>query len=135
MVAQQQPSIQQPPVEKTTTATHIVRPALPLKPELPRRIIRGENNQSGPALSAPREGGTIGSTSPTLRWQFVPGATFYEVRVVTPDGTPVLNEHSNATQITLNAQSLQPGKYFVTVIAHFGEGRTLKSTSSFRVAF
>jgi hypothetical protein len=134
MIAQQQPTLARPPVDNATPANHTARPALTPKPiEPPKRIVRGDNDQSGPALITPREGAIIESAQQTLRWQSVPGTTFYEIRVVTPDGAPVLNERSNTTQLNLS-QSLPPGKYFVTVVAHLSEGRTVKSLSSFRVA-
>jgi hypothetical protein len=136
LVAQQQPSPEvRPPAVNASTPLPESSSALqkPKPVETPQRSVRGENDEAVPTLISPREGAVIKGGQPSFSWKSVTGATLYEVRVVTEDGAPVLSESTTGTQLNLNTAALPPGKYFVTIVARLGGGRTVKATSSVRI--
>ena len=67
-----------------------------------------------------------------VRWRGVPGSLFYEVHLVTADGSVVWEGRTEATEATLPAGvHLVPGqKYYVWVRAYLSEGKTLKSPAA-----
>ena len=137
LVAQQQPptTINRAPINAAPPTSTPVQSTQAQKPaESPRRTVRGENDDAGPSLIFPRDGEVMRPNQQTLRWKAVPGASSYEVKVVTSDGGPVFTESTSATQVTLDPKLLQPGnKYFLTVVAHLVDMRTVKTTVSFRL--
>jgi hypothetical protein len=71
-----------------------------------------------------------------MRWKPVADATFYEVKIVSEDGSAVVTESTNNAELQVNKPALQAGhKYFVKIVAHLSGGRTVTSGPvSFRVA-
>ena len=97
---------------------------------------RGTSEPITPAIISPRDGGMI-SKSKAFKWSTVDNAQFYEVKVVTSDGTPVFKESVIDTQLPLRLQTaLQPGsEYFVAIEANLSDGRVIRSKLvKFRVA-
>ena len=108
----------------------------PKRSDTDKPKIRGANAPITPAVINPREGGVI-SKSKAFVWNGVDGAQFYEVKVVTSDGTPLFKETVRETQLPLRLQSaLQPGsEYFLAVEANLSDGRVIRSKLvKFRVA-
>lgn len=89
-----------------------------------------------PVVLAPQPGATVHTSDFIIRWEPIPNATAYEVRVVTAEGDPVWGaESKHAFTRTPADLRLRTGKYFVWVRAHLRDGRTLKSdTIGFRIA-
>ncbi|HEV8369120.1 MAG TPA: zf-HC2 domain-containing protein [Pyrinomonadaceae bacterium] len=98
-------------------------------------VVRGQEDRSTPTLIFPRNGSVIRLAQQSIRWKAVANVSFYDIKVVTEDGSPVVNESTNNTEIQLNTAGLQVGgKYFVTVVAHLSGDRTARSEMvSFRV--
>ena len=139
LVAQQnEPSVT--PKELPTNETPS-KPAEDSPKEKPRTsgaretAVRGSGQATNPTLISPRENSVV-HLPLTLRWLPVPDATVYEAKIVTPDGTPVITQQTNGTELRLSTNSLQSdSKYFVSIVAHVDGGRTVKSgIVGFRVA-
>ena len=91
----------------------------------------------GLSLLSPSPGTTLGRNQLTVRWTPVPGAHYYDVRVVTDVGDVVTEEQVTGTEWRPgNPASLQPGlEYFVHVDAYVSEGKSIGSEHvSFRVS-
>lgn len=142
MIAQQteplpvtSPEVARPPQavrSESAAQTHVPKP----KSEGKGVVRRGSPEGGIPNLLAPVEGAVINRNDLELRWQTVPDAMFYEVRVLSTAGEIILVEQTERTSLKPGAvASLAPGtKYFVVVTAHLREGRTEKSeVVSFRV--
>jgi len=89
--------------------------------------VRGSSNNLQPTLILPRDGSVIRGALQRIRWNAVPDVSSYEVKVVTEDGSPVLTQSTNETQLELKTGTLAPGKYFVTVVAHLASDRSVRS--------
>lgn len=106
------------------------------KSERTEEVRRGSSQDAIPRLVSPQEGALIARNDLELRWQAVPDAIFYEVRVMTTAGDVVFAEQTERTSLTPGAAAtLKPGaKYFVVVNAQLRQGRTEKSeVVSFRI--
>jgi hypothetical protein len=91
-------------------------------------VVRGKNDQLKPALIFPRDGSVVKIGQQLLRWKPVADVSFYEIKVVTEDGSPVVTERTSNTELQLNTTALRlGGKYFVTVVAHLNGDRTVRS--------
>jgi hypothetical protein len=87
-------------------------------------------------LLSPNDGATVDGTQLTVRWSTVPGARYYDVRVVTAAGDVVSEGHVTGTEWRPpNRAALRPGlEYFVQVDAYVSEGKAIGSEHvSFRV--
>jgi len=64
-----------------------------------------------------------------FRWSEVPGALFYDVRLVSLDGDLLLRERVDGTRWLIpNSMKLEPGQeYFVRVDAYLDDARYLSS--------
>jgi hypothetical protein len=133
----------EPPLSKAIPVNaNTSQPVQPTRVEKPKvkesqtPVVRGV--EVGPKVNVifPREGSTVRLTVQTLRWLPVADATFYEVKLVTPDGASVTAQSTNDTELLLPANTLKPGStYYVTVVAHLGGNRTVRSAPvKFRVA-
>ena len=86
-------------------------------------------------LLEPRSGSIVHGEL-RFHWKAVAKAVYYEIRVVNAEGDPVWRAESTDPAAQLPAGfSLHPGKYFVWVLAHLSDGRTVKSEAvAFRIA-
>jgi hypothetical protein len=84
-----------------------------------------------PDLVFPREGSIIESEKLEFRWHKVERSLFYEIRLVTADGSLVWERRVEAPRARLPADMrLTAGqKHFVWVRAYLPEGKTLKSST------
>jgi hypothetical protein len=87
-------------------------------------------------LQFPAENATLAPQQLEFRWEAVPAATYYEVQLVTDDGTVVWLGKVEGTRVRPpDAVRLEGGrKYFVWIKAHLTGGGTVKSTTvSFQI--
>lgn len=80
-----------------------------------------------PRVLSPQPGIRVHASDFIIRWQSIPNATAYEVRVVTAEGDLVWSTrvHENSTEAP---QVLRPGmKYFLWVRAFLANGKTEQS--------
>ena len=144
MVAQQhqpdQPNIQLPSVGQTAKSQATATSGKPVQSphpiELRAPVIRGPEDQLKPTVVFPRDGAVVKVGQQPMRWKPVADATFYEVKIVSEDGSAVVTESTNNAELQVNKPALQAGhKYFVKIVAHLSGGRTVTSGPvSFRVA-
>jgi hypothetical protein len=90
-----------------------------------------------PKLITPRDGAVLRRSDLEFRWEPVPDAIFYDVRVMSADGDLVFEQKTENTRLkpTANALLLPGAKYFVVARAHLLEGKSAKSSVvSFRIA-
>ena len=82
-----------------------------------------------PRLLAPGEGGVITPLEQVFRWSEVPGALFYDVRLVSPDGDLLLRERVEETRWLIPENlELEPGAdYFVRIDAYLSDAKYLSS--------
>ena len=103
----------------------------------PRRTVRNLPNRAPvPRLLYPREGSTVAPGGIEFRWQDVPGALYYDVRVVTETGDVVWEGRAEKAEASLPSDVRLTGgqRFFVRVRAWLGEGKTVTSrVVSFRV--
>jgi len=116
----------------TTPAGPASKTAGPSRPTVRKSTVAS----STPVLVSPTEGGALPSFAPEFRWEAVAGSLFYEVHVVTEDGSVVWQSNVTSTRARLpDGYSLRTGaRYFVWVRAHLSGGGTVKSAAvSFHV--
>lgn len=82
-----------------------------------------------PRLLAPGEGSVIVPLEQVFRWSEVPGALFYDVRLVTLDGDLLLRERVEETRWLIPQQlRLEPGAdYFVRIDAYLSDAKYFSS--------
>jgi hypothetical protein len=119
-----QPAISPEPSPRAVEALQKPKPTQTRPP-----MVRGEDGRIVPTILRPQEGGPISKKNQAFVWSAVADATFYEVKVVKNDGTPVFKESVSETRLALQSQSaLQEGaQYFVTIEAHLSDGRVIRS--------
>jgi hypothetical protein len=126
MVAQGTPpseSVKSPvDLPPSTTVSQLQKPK---RVETPGPVVRGTRDQTRPTLLFPRDGSVIKPRPQYVRWQAVVDASFYEIKIVTEDGSPVLTERTNNTAFQMGV--FRSGKYFVTIVAHLSGDRTVAS--------
>jgi hypothetical protein len=105
-------------------------PALPVAPP-PDKVRKSAAVPLATAMTSPVEDSTQSPHDLEFRWRGVPGALYYEIRLVTDDGTVVWQERANGTAARLPSDHpLEPGtKYFVWVLAHLSGGGTVRSAA------
>ncbi|HJX93768.1 MAG TPA: hypothetical protein VJ372_24945 [Pyrinomonadaceae bacterium] len=131
----QLPAVMQTPAPQPTAALYKpVQTPHPIESRVP--VVRGSENQLKPTVVFPRDGAVVKVGQQPLRWKPVADATFYEVKIVSEDGSSVVTEITNNAELQVNKPALQAGhKYFVKIVAHLSGGRTVTSGPvSFRVA-
>ncbi|HUU15228.1 MAG TPA: zf-HC2 domain-containing protein [Terriglobia bacterium] len=108
-----------PPARSDAPLTPVPVPTVRNKP---RRAVL-------PDLLFPQEGSVITSEESELRWQEVERSLFYEVHLVTADGSPVWEGRSEVahTRLPADVRLAEGGKYFIWVRAFLPDGKTLKS--------
>jgi hypothetical protein len=131
----QLPTVMQTPASQAATGSgKPVQSPHPAEARVP--VVRGTEDQLKPTVVFPRDGAVIKVGQQPLRWKPVADATFYEVKIVSEDGSSVVTEITNNAELQVNKPTLQAGhKYFVKIVAHLSGGRTVTSGPvSFRVA-
>jgi Putative zinc-finger len=102
----------------------------PLASAPPDTAVRNTTtHSSAPVILSPQPGATVGMAALEFRWEPMPNAVAYEVRVVTADGDLVWEKTVNGTYVVLpRSVSLTKGsKYFIWVRAAFPDGKTQQS--------
>ena len=115
----------------TTIATvpHASDPAIPARvnSDAETAVRSASSPDSQPLVLSPQPGAVVHGPDFSIRWEPVPNAAAYEVRIVTADGGLVwrgrVHENSVNPKQTLRAGS----KYFVWVRAWLANGKTLQS--------
>jgi hypothetical protein len=83
-----------------------------------------------PVVLSPQPGAIVHASDFSIRWEAVPNAVAYEVRVVTADGDLVWHERVRENSVNPPKQTLRPGmKYFVWVRAWLADGKTQQSAA------
>ena len=81
-----------------------------------------------PLVLYPEPGAVVHSSDFTIRWEPVPNATAYEVRVVTAEGDLVWHKRVQEDSVSPPKWALRSGsKYFVWVRAWLANGKTQQS--------
>jgi hypothetical protein len=92
--------------------------------------VRSVSPPSLPLVLSPQPGAIVHASDFTIRWETVPNAVAYEVRVVTADGDLVWHKRVRETSVNFAKQTLRPGlKYFVWVRAWLADGNTKQSAA------
>lgn len=126
------PSAAVPIVEKAVAPTPAIKSQSP-PPVVPE--VRSLKTPTTSLRILQPHSGSIVRGELRFRWEAVVTAVNYEIRVVNATGDPVWRAESTdpAAQVPAGF-SLQSGKYFVWVLAHLSDGRTVKSeTIAFRI--
>ena len=90
-----------------------------------------------PQVISPRHGAVVRREDLEFRWEPVPEAIFYEIRVMSVEGDLMFEGKTEDTKLKLSSTAqLVPGaKYFVVARAHLRQGKAAKSNLvSFRLA-
>jgi len=112
------------------------------KPEINRGetpSVRGDSRSAGevkPTLLFPREGSIV-RREVDCRWQSIPDAASYTVRVSGLDGSLIVEQETKESSLKLNidGQFKYDASYYVKVVAHLNDGRTIPSDLvKFRIA-
>ena len=102
--------------------------------------VRGANRSEGefkPRLLFPHEGSVVSRRELDCRWQAIPDAQSYTVRVSGLDGSLLVEEETKESRLKLNDDERfkNDGSYYLTVVAHLSNGRTVTSDLiKFRIA-
>jgi hypothetical protein len=80
-------------------------------------------------LLYPREGTAVPLSDVEFRWEDVPGALYYDIRVVTEDGDVIWEGRAEDTEARLPPDVRLTGgqRFFVRVRAWLSEGKTVTS--------
>ena len=94
--------------------------------------VRGANRSEGelkPRLLFPHEGSVVSRRELDCRWQAVPDAQSYTVRVSGLDGSLLVEEETKEPRLKLtdDERFKNDGSYYLTVVAHLSNGRTITS--------
>ena len=128
-----------PPAATQPTPALATQPAPAPQPPAPPPQSAVRNSFAKPLqleLQFPSENATLSIGQLEFRWTAVPAATYYEVQLVTDDGTVVwLGKVEETRARPADDVRLEAGrKYFVWIKAHLSGGGTVKSaTVSFRI--
>jgi hypothetical protein len=129
-----------PPGPVTTAPAQPAAPphaASPARPAPPQSVVR--NSVVKPLqldLAFPSENATLSIGQLEFRWKPIPGVAYYEVQLVTDDGTVVwIGKVEGIRARPPDSIRLETGrKYFVWIKAHLSGGGTVKSaTVSFHI--
>ena len=95
----------------------------------PREAIRGSgSSQQLPTVTYPAHDSVVSPNRLEIRWNPVPYAVHYQVRVLTSDGELVWQGDTKANMVRApDSLALARGKYFVLVSAVMDNGRMRKS--------
>ena len=126
----------------TQSSPETAQPALPRaipKPKPTETLaptVRGGADLLAPALVSPREGELLKADKLAFTWKPVENAVSYEVKVADLQGGSILSGSTTVSHLNPgDTAQLSPGKYFVTIVAHLRDSRTVRSKLvSFRIA-
>ena len=100
-------------------------------------VRKAETGVGTPRIVFPSDGALLKREDIEFRWQKFPDALSYEVSILTAAGDIVLTRQTEQTALQLSTsdtQLLSGSKYFVSVRAHVGEGKTVRyGVVSFRL--
>jgi len=105
-----------------------VTPAPVLGKAVPDRVRKPLSVQVLPNVVSPRLNSVVAPERIKFKWELVPNARYYQLRVSGSDGDLVWESQSEATGLRLPASvELKKGIYFVWVLAHLEDGQVRKS--------
>jgi hypothetical protein len=85
---------------------------------------------SRPSVLFPRPGAIVRASDFSIRWEGIPNAAVYEVRIVTADGNLVWSKRVHQNSVIPPKNTLRTGsKYFVWVRAWLANGETQQSAA------
>ena len=88
------------------------------------------SNASLPVVLSPQAGATVHASDFIIRWEPIPNASAYEVRLVTANGDLVWRKRVHENSVNPPHATLRPGvKYFVWVRALLPDGKTQQSAA------
>ena len=93
-------------------------------------VRSGSPTDSQPLVLSPQPGAIVHASDFSIRWEPIPNAAAYEVRVVTADGDLVWRKRVHENSVNPPKQTLRAGlKYFVWVRAWLPNGKTEQSAA------
>jgi hypothetical protein len=94
-----------------------------------QRVRSPQQEAVSPKILSPLEGARLPGHQTEFRWEPVPGALFYRVRLLTGEGDRVWEARTEGTSLRLprEIRLTEGAKYFVTVWAQLSDGRRLRS--------
>jgi hypothetical protein len=105
-----------------------VTPAPVLGKAVPDRVRKPLSVQVLPNVVSPRLNSVVAPERIKFKWELVPNARYYQLRVSGSDGDLVWESQSEATGLRLPASvELKKGIYFVWVLAQLEDGQVRKS--------
>jgi hypothetical protein len=103
-------------------------PAPVLGKAVPDRVRKPLSVQVSPNVVSPRLNSVVAPERIEFKWELVPNARYYQLRLTSSDGDLVWGSQSEATGLTLPAAvHLRKGTYFVWVLAQLEDGQVRKS--------
>jgi len=125
--------------EHMESPSRMVATAQEPAPPTPRNKVKSEGDTairslspsaSLPVVLSPQPGAIVDASDFTIRWEPVPNAAAYEVRVVTAEGDLVWRNRVHGNSVNPPRETLRPGlKYFVWVRAWLANGKTQQSAA------
>jgi hypothetical protein len=104
------------------------QPSAPANPSGREAVRKPKSPESSPSIIFPPPDKVTGHEPLQFRWLEVPGALYYQVRLLTSEGDLVWEGNSSGTRIELPSDlALRGGKYYVSVAAVMKDGRRQKS--------
>jgi hypothetical protein len=99
-----------------------------VNPEAETAVRSVHAADSQPLVLSPQPGTTVRDSDFVIRWNPMPKAAAYEVRIVSADGDLVWRIRVHTNSVSPPKQTLRPGlKYFVWVRALLADGKTQQS--------
>lgn len=116
-------------------APAIAKLEIPAPPLSIEPVRKSKNYEAAPRVIVPGAGGVQSRKGLAFRWNAVPNALFYQVRLVTRDGDLIWEGSSGTTELTVpDSLVLKDGKYFLMVSAAMENGKARKAeTVEFQV--
>lgn len=121
--------------EKSTIIASVPQPSVPgiaggFESGADTAVRSASAPDSKPVLLSPQPGAIVHASDFSIRWEPVPNASAYEVRVVTADGDLVWGKRVHHNSATPPKETLHAGvKYFVWVRAWLANGKTQQSAA------
>jgi len=132
----QQPGGQAPPITLPSAVSQPPR-VKPVPHESLERDVRQGPSSALPEVLSPSQGAVVALGSIEFRWTEVPRSLYYEVQLMTDEGSLVWEGRSESASLRAPGNiALNPGRiYYVSVRAHLPEGQSLRSPAvGFQIA-